>query len=130
MPTERRQKKSESKRTGEQRNFNQRMTIAIVGAGRLGTALGIALARRGHLIEAVVARSLSHARRALPASGRSTADGSTLLRVLFPISTGRRPAAYTALAGRCDAARLSGAPSYAHALGSFSGAVSLCAHHS
>jgi predicted short-subunit dehydrogenase-like oxidoreductase (DUF2520 family) len=64
MPTERRQKKSESKRTGGQRNFNQRMTIAIVGAGRLGTALGIALARRGYLIEAVVARRLSHARRA------------------------------------------------------------------
>jgi len=64
MPTERRQKKSESKRTGEQRNFNQRMTISVVGAGRLGTALAIALARRGHLIEAVVARRLSHARRA------------------------------------------------------------------
>jgi predicted short-subunit dehydrogenase-like oxidoreductase (DUF2520 family) len=64
MPTERRQKKSESKRTGEQRNFNQRMTIAIVGAGRLGTALGIALARRGYAVETIVARSLSHARRA------------------------------------------------------------------
>jgi predicted short-subunit dehydrogenase-like oxidoreductase (DUF2520 family) len=64
MPTERRQKKSGSKRTGEQRNFNQRMTISIVGAGRLGTALGIALSRRGYLIEAVVARRLSHARRA------------------------------------------------------------------
>ncbi|HVG31830.1 MAG TPA: DUF2520 domain-containing protein, partial [Pyrinomonadaceae bacterium] len=40
------------------------MTIAIVGAGRLGTALAIALASRGHLIEAVVARRLSHSRRA------------------------------------------------------------------
>lgn len=74
MPTERRQKKSGSKRTGEQRKFNQPMTVAIVGAGRLGTALALALGRRDYLIEAVVARSLSHARRAaslLPSGTRA-----------------------------------------------------------
>lgn len=39
-------------------------TIAVVGAGRLGTALAIALASRGYRIEAVVARRLGRARRA------------------------------------------------------------------
>lgn len=39
-------------------------TVSIVGAGRLGTALARALASRGYRIEAVVARSKQHARRA------------------------------------------------------------------
>lgn len=42
----------------------RKTTISIIGAGRLGTALAIALSSRGYLIEAVVARRLSHARRA------------------------------------------------------------------
>ena len=40
------------------------LTVAIVGAGRLGTALALGLARSGYRIEAVVARSKSSARRA------------------------------------------------------------------
>jgi predicted short-subunit dehydrogenase-like oxidoreductase (DUF2520 family) len=39
-------------------------TVSIVGAGRLGTALGLALARCGYTIEAVVAARKSHARAA------------------------------------------------------------------
>lgn len=39
-------------------------SISIIGAGRLGTALAVALASRGYSIEAVVARRLRHARRA------------------------------------------------------------------
>jgi predicted short-subunit dehydrogenase-like oxidoreductase (DUF2520 family) len=39
-------------------------TISIVGAGRLGTALARALASCGYTVEAVVARTSKHARRA------------------------------------------------------------------
>ncbi|HEX8652811.1 MAG TPA: Rossmann-like and DUF2520 domain-containing protein [Pyrinomonadaceae bacterium] len=39
-------------------------TLSIIGAGRLGTALAIALDRCGYRIEALVARRLGHARRA------------------------------------------------------------------
>ena len=42
----------------------RRATVAIVGAGRMGTALARALASRGYSVEAVVARHTSHARRA------------------------------------------------------------------
>ena len=42
----------------------RKITISIIGAGRLGTALALALASRGYSIEAVVARRLNHARRA------------------------------------------------------------------
>ncbi|OLE54977.1 MAG: hypothetical protein AUG51_04870 [Acidobacteria bacterium 13_1_20CM_3_53_8] len=41
----------------------RRPTVSIVGAGRLGTALGIALKSGGYSIKAVVARHLNHARR-------------------------------------------------------------------
>ena len=44
-------------------------TVSIIGAGRLGTALAIALARRGYPIEAVVARRPAHARRAAELTG-------------------------------------------------------------
>lgn len=39
--------------------------IAIVGAGRVGTALGRALAARGHTIDAVVCSTRAHARQAV-----------------------------------------------------------------
>jgi predicted short-subunit dehydrogenase-like oxidoreductase (DUF2520 family) len=47
-----------------ERAIKREATITIVGAGRMGTALARALAPRGYLIEAMVARSKSHARRA------------------------------------------------------------------
>lgn len=39
-------------------------TVSIVGAGRLGTALALALAQKGYTVEAVVARRVASARRA------------------------------------------------------------------
>jgi predicted short-subunit dehydrogenase-like oxidoreductase (DUF2520 family) len=42
----------------------RKVTVSIVGAGRLGTALARALAAHGYTIEAVVAGTLRHARRA------------------------------------------------------------------
>lgn len=41
-----------------------RPTVSIIGAGRLGTALALALAQCGYVVEAVVALRKSHARRA------------------------------------------------------------------
>lgn len=42
----------------------RRKTVSIIGAGRLGTALARALSSRGYRVEALVARSLAHARKA------------------------------------------------------------------
>jgi predicted short-subunit dehydrogenase-like oxidoreductase (DUF2520 family) len=44
-------------------------TISIIGAGRLGTALALSLASSGYTIEAVVAGTLRHARRAAATVG-------------------------------------------------------------
>jgi predicted short-subunit dehydrogenase-like oxidoreductase (DUF2520 family) len=41
------------------------LTINIIGAGRLGTALALALSSRGYSIGAIVARRASHARKAV-----------------------------------------------------------------
>jgi predicted short-subunit dehydrogenase-like oxidoreductase (DUF2520 family) len=40
-----------------------KMTVSIIGAGRLGAALALALAARGYVIESIVARRKSNARR-------------------------------------------------------------------
>ncbi|MFL6211343.1 MAG: Rossmann-like and DUF2520 domain-containing protein [Pyrinomonadaceae bacterium] len=42
----------------------KQLTLAVVGAGRLGTALALALAARGYRVRAVVTRRKQHARRA------------------------------------------------------------------
>ena len=64
MPIEGR-KKARATGAAERPRFNQRKpTINIIGAGRLGTALALALAARGYHIEAIMARRLNHARRA------------------------------------------------------------------
>jgi predicted short-subunit dehydrogenase-like oxidoreductase (DUF2520 family) len=42
----------------------QPRTISVIGAGRLGTALSIALAQNGYLVEAIVSRSRARALRA------------------------------------------------------------------
>lgn len=49
----------------------RRLTVSIIGAGRLGTALARALASRGYTIEALVARHKARARRAVKLSGTS-----------------------------------------------------------
>lgn len=51
-------------------------TISIIGAGRLGTALAIALDSRGYDVQAVVARRLNHAQKA----ARSLSSNSRALR--------------------------------------------------
>jgi predicted short-subunit dehydrogenase-like oxidoreductase (DUF2520 family) len=48
----------------EAKRLNSKPTVALIGAGRLGTALAVALARIGYNITALVARERSHARRA------------------------------------------------------------------
>jgi len=44
------------------RAIKRKATISIIGAGRMGTALALALAARGYRIDAVVARRKAHAR--------------------------------------------------------------------
>lgn len=64
-----------AKRTGRTKKANGRKqrppTVSIIGAGRLGTALGLALADCGYTVEAVVARRASRARRAAATYGTS-----------------------------------------------------------
>jgi predicted short-subunit dehydrogenase-like oxidoreductase (DUF2520 family) len=43
--------------------LNSKPTLTIVGAGRLGTALGLALSRRGYRIETIIGRRLSQTRK-------------------------------------------------------------------
>src|SRR5262245_60017129 len=47
----------------------KKLSLSIIGAGRLGTALAIALTRAGHSIELIVAKRLTSARRAVRLSG-------------------------------------------------------------
>ena len=44
--------------------LHMKQTIAIIGAGRLGTALGIALSSLDHKVVAVVSRKITHAKQA------------------------------------------------------------------
>lgn len=46
-----------------------KMRISIVGAGRMGTALGAALRHEGYVIQAVITRKASHARRSAKVIG-------------------------------------------------------------
>lgn len=74
MPPSRAAKKSSDKRTRAARATTQPRTtiaptrrkpsISIIGAGRLGSALAIALERRGYNIDALVSTTRAHARRA------------------------------------------------------------------
>jgi predicted short-subunit dehydrogenase-like oxidoreductase (DUF2520 family) len=52
------------RRATPNRAIKRRATLSIIGAGRMGTALALALSARGYRIEAVVARRQAHARRA------------------------------------------------------------------
>lgn len=46
-------------------------SISVIGSGRLGSALALALSRRGYVITAVVARRQSHARKAAALIGQT-----------------------------------------------------------
>jgi predicted short-subunit dehydrogenase-like oxidoreductase (DUF2520 family) len=52
-------------------------TLSIVGAGRLGTALGIALASKGYQVRSIVSPKISDARRAARLIGEHTKPFST-----------------------------------------------------
>lgn len=68
-------KERETRRTNKSARAaaqKQQPSISIVGAGRLGTALALALSSRGYLIEAVVALHASHAHRAAKLIGANT----------------------------------------------------------
>ncbi len=63
----------------------RRPSVAIVGAGRMGTALARALAARGYAVEALVTRRASSARKAAAAAGVKTlALGAERLSELPP----------------------------------------------
>lgn len=49
-----------------------KLSVAIIGSGRLGTALGLALSRAGHRVPVVASRHSAHARRAARLIGRQT----------------------------------------------------------
>ncbi|MEP6635450.1 MAG: DUF2520 domain-containing protein [Acidobacteriota bacterium] len=67
-------------------NQKTKPTVTIVGSGRLGTALALALTSSGYQIEALVARRPSRARRAASLIGsRTGAFGATQLQLL-PLS--------------------------------------------
>lgn len=65
---------------------SRRPTVAVIGAGRLGTALALALTSRGYEVAALVARSPAHARRAAALAGtpNALALGSAQLEQLPP----------------------------------------------
>ena len=68
---------------GRGRKSDKKPTVSIIGAGRLGCALALALARRGYTIEAVVARNVRHAKRAAELLGtHPLALASTQLKQL------------------------------------------------
>lgn len=46
------------------RKRKQKPEVSIIGSGRLGTTLAVALARRGYPVQSLVARTLNHARKA------------------------------------------------------------------
>jgi predicted short-subunit dehydrogenase-like oxidoreductase (DUF2520 family) len=85
MPIERRTK-AVAKRTRRRGSHNKRINISIVGAGRLGTALALSLVGRGYRVEAVVARRLSHARRAAGLISEDTQALSVTRLDLLPVS--------------------------------------------
>jgi predicted short-subunit dehydrogenase-like oxidoreductase (DUF2520 family) len=61
---ERRERAPESGNSSSPASGQQIATVSIIGAGRMGTALALALSRCGYDVEAMVARRKSHARRA------------------------------------------------------------------
>jgi predicted short-subunit dehydrogenase-like oxidoreductase (DUF2520 family) len=94
MPTERRNI-AEAKQAPKRKDHGERKpTITIIGAGRLGSALALALAGRGYTIEALIARRLAHARlaaarlpngaQALSSSGLHSLPRSELLFITTP----------------------------------------------
>jgi predicted short-subunit dehydrogenase-like oxidoreductase (DUF2520 family) len=75
MPAARKrpQLKSKTSHSSTSRSKAKGFRISIVGAGRMGTALGVALRRAGHHLEVVVTKSAPSARRAAKLIGGGAA---------------------------------------------------------
>jgi predicted short-subunit dehydrogenase-like oxidoreductase (DUF2520 family) len=58
--------------SNRQRRARSKLSVAIIGSGRLGTALGLALMRVGHRVPIIVSLHSAHARRAAELIGRKT----------------------------------------------------------
>ena len=65
---------------------NKERSVSIIGAGRLGTAMGLALRRRGWTIELVVSRTQAGARSAVEILGTGEPLGIDELKI-YPTST-------------------------------------------
>jgi predicted short-subunit dehydrogenase-like oxidoreductase (DUF2520 family) len=72
-PKKRLQPKSETLRPSPSRSKAKRLRISIIGAGRMGTALGIALRRAEYHIEVVITKTPPSARRAAKLIGGGAA---------------------------------------------------------
>ena len=72
MPATSQRSQGKSRTASSTPPSRKRLRISIVGAGRLGTALGRALRRAGHEIELVVAVHAGSARRAAKGLGQGT----------------------------------------------------------
>ena len=68
--------KSKTGSSNRKRMPKSRLSVAIIGSGRLGTALGLALTRAGYRVPLVVSRHSAHARRAAKLIGRKTKHAS------------------------------------------------------
>ena len=64
MASKKRERSVNERRKPEAARRQRAPTVSVIGAGRMGSALALALARCGYLIEAVIARRKSSARRA------------------------------------------------------------------
>lgn len=73
------------KRKPTARQQGRKLSVSIIGAGRLGTALAIALNNSGHSIDLIVAKSAASAKRASKLSGgRGLAFSAHQFRRILP----------------------------------------------
>src|ERR1051325_4518467 len=62
--------------SNRKRGPKSKLSVAIIGSGRLGTALGLALTRAGYRVPVVVSLHSAHARRAAKLIGPQTKHAS------------------------------------------------------
>ena len=61
------------------RKRKQKLSVSIIGTGRLGTALALALSAQGYALRSLVARRLQSARKAATLTRQTATDASTTL---------------------------------------------------
>src|SRR5262249_31613532 len=77
---------SQVNRGGKGKSRVPGLNVSIIGAGRIGTALGVALSRAGHSIEVVSAKHALSARRLARMISRTTIGVSTVELLKPPAS--------------------------------------------